>query len=84
MDPTGMETAKALAAGDAKFILAVGVVALIAVAVWLGRALYAEMKACNAQMLDLITKKIESDNKLAGALEGVEKIVETALRTVKA
>lgn len=42
----------------------------------------AEVKACNAQTLDLTVKKIESDNKLADALEGVEKVVEAALRAL--
>jgi hypothetical protein len=43
----------------------------------------AEVKACAAQTLDIAMKKIESDNNLARALEGVEKIVETALDALK-
>lgn len=40
----------------------------------------AEIRSCAAQVLDITSKKIESDNKLANALEGLEKIIETALR----
>jgi hypothetical protein len=84
MDPTqALNAAEKLAAGDIKFVLAACFVGSVLIAVWLGRMLYVEMKACNAQMLDLTTKKIESDNKLASALEGLEKVVETALRAVK-
>lgn len=43
----------------------------------------AEVKACAAQMLDVTVKKIESDNKLADALEGVEKVVEAALAALR-
>jgi hypothetical protein len=43
----------------------------------------AEVKACSAQVQDLTLKKIESDNKLAVALEGLERVVETALGALK-
>lgn len=62
------------------------VIALGIVCVFLWRALsdskkdhLAEVKFCAAQMLDVTVKKIESDNKLADALEGLERVVETAL-----
>jgi hypothetical protein len=42
-----------------------------------------EVKACAAQTLDIAMKKIESDNNLARALEGLEKVVETALDALK-
>jgi hypothetical protein len=83
MGPAELEAAKALGSGDARFILAAVLVVLAGVAGWLGRKLYQEMKECNAQMLDLTTKKIDSDNKLASALEGVEKVVEAALSALK-
>lgn len=76
MDHGALEAAKELAGGDAKFILAAAVLLLIGLATWLGRSLYAEMKDCNSQMLALVEKKIESDNKLAAALEGLERVVE--------
>ena len=66
------------------------VIALAIVVIYLWRALHeakaahlAEVKACGAQMLDMTVKKIESDNKLADALEGVEKIVEAALAALR-
>ncbi len=66
------------------------VVALGVVCILLWRALsesraahLAEVKACNAQMLDLTIRKIESDNKLADAIEGMERVVETALATLR-
>jgi hypothetical protein len=66
------------------------VLALGVVVVWLMRELtaaraahIAEVKACGAQTLDLALKKIESDNKLANALEGVEKVVEAALLALR-
>ena len=84
IDPTqAIAAAEKLGAGDTKFVLAALVVGLVIVAGWLGKRLYDELKSCNAQMLDLTTKKIDSDNKLAAALEGLEKVVETALRAVK-
>ena len=43
----------------------------------------ADVRTCYAQTLDLTVKKIESDNKLAHALEGVEKVVEAALDALK-
>jgi hypothetical protein len=43
----------------------------------------AELRACAAQTLDIATRKIESDNKLATALEGLEKIVEAALAALR-
>lgn len=43
----------------------------------------AEVRACAAQTLDIATKKIESDNKLATALEGLEKVVEAALAVMR-
>lgn len=39
----------------------------------------AEVRACAASSLDLAMKKIESDNKLASALEGLERVVEAAM-----
>jgi hypothetical protein len=66
------------------------VLALGAVCAYLWRSLtaardahLAEVKACAAQTLDITIKKIESDNKLADALEGVERVVEAALAAIK-
>lgn len=65
-------------------------IALGVVVIYLWRALHeakaahlAEVKACNAQMLDLTIKKIEADNSLAKALEGLEKVVDTALEALR-
>lgn len=62
--------------------------AVICVMLWRSReashaAHLAEVRACAAQTLEITLKKIESDNKLADALEGVERIVETALNALK-
>ncbi len=43
----------------------------------------AEVKACAATTLDITIRKIDSDNKLADALEGVERVVEAALAAIK-
>ena len=42
-----------------------------------------DIRGCHAQTLDIAIKKIESDNKLAHALEGVEKVVGAALDALK-
>ncbi len=83
IDPTTIEATKLLGTGSSQVILAAGLMFFVVVAAWLGRMLYGELKSCNAQMLDLTTKKIESDNKLAAALEGLERVVETAMRVSK-
>jgi hypothetical protein len=66
------------------------VIALGVVCAYLWRSLIAsrdahlaEVKACAAQTLEITVKKIESDNKLADALEGVERVVEAALAAIK-
>lgn len=43
----------------------------------------AEVRRCGDEMREMAIKKIESDHKLANALEGVEKIVQTALDTMR-
>ena len=42
-----------------------------------------ELRNCHAQTLDITVRKIESDNKLAHALEGLEAVVKTALDTLR-
>lgn len=79
MGAAELEAAKALGSGSAQLILAAGVVLFGLIAVWLGRTLYAEIKACSAQLLDITAKKIESDNKLADAIESSSKVMEAAL-----
>jgi molybdenum cofactor biosynthesis enzyme MoaA len=66
------------------------VIALAVVVIYLWRAWHAskdahlaEVKSCADRMLDLTIRKIESDNKLADALEGVEKVVEAALAALR-
>ena len=66
------------------------VIALGAALAWTVRMLLSankdhlsEVRACSAQVQDLTLKKIESDNKLADALEGLERVVETALGALK-
>lgn len=60
------------------------VLAIICVLLWrkLERAQEAclsEVRACAAATLDITIKKIESDSKLADALEGLERVVEAAM-----
>lgn len=85
MDPT--KTAELLGTGSPQIILAVVSVvlalALAAVATWLGKALYAEMKACNATLLSVTEKKIESDNKLADAIDGSTRVSEAMLAQLR-
>lgn len=66
------------------------VIALAVVVVWQRKRIdetqaahLAEVKSCAAQTMDLMLKKIASDDKLADALGAVERIVETALNTMK-
>jgi hypothetical protein len=66
------------------------VIALAGTVILLWRALsqtraehMADVRACHAQTLDITIRKIESDNKLAHALEGVEKVVGAALDALK-
>lgn len=80
MESAGLETAKLLGTANGQLILAIMLVFAVGVAVWLGRALFTEMKACHAQMVDMMVKKIESDNKMADALGGLERVIETTLR----
>ncbi len=66
------------------------VVALSGTVVLLWRALsqtraehMADVRSAHAQTLDITIRKIESDNALAHALEGVEKVVGAALDALK-
>lgn len=66
------------------------VVALSGTVVLLWRALsqtriehMADVRSAHAQTLDITIRKIESDNALAHALEGVEKVVAAALDALK-
>jgi hypothetical protein len=86
MDPTGAIIAPWLQlgiAGSVTIALAVAVIYLWRSWVEAKEAHLAEVKACAAQMLDMTIRKIESDNKLADALEGVEKVVEAALAAMR-
>lgn len=42
-----------------------------------------EVRRCGDEMRDMAVKQIDSNHKLASALEGVERIVETALDAMK-
>jgi hypothetical protein len=66
------------------------VVALSGTVVLLWRALsqtrvehMADVRSAHSQTLDITIRKIESDNNLARALEGVEKVVAAALDALK-
>ena len=83
MESASIETAKLLGSGSAQLILAVLAVALAGIALWLGRALFAEIKACHAAMMDMLTRKIESDNKLADAIEANARVTEAAIATMR-
>ncbi len=67
IDPA--KAAEALGAGDTKYILAAGLVLFVIVAGWLGKMLYAEMKACAAQTLDITLKNIDANHRLADVME---------------
>ncbi len=43
----------------------------------------AEVKACSAQTVDLVARKLEGDHRMADALEGLERVVETALAALR-
>lgn len=43
----------------------------------------ADVRSAHAQTLDITIRKIESDNNLAHALEGVEKVVAAALEALR-
>ena len=86
MDPTAAIVAPWMQLG----VVGSVVIALGLVCSYLWRSLtaardahLAEVKACHATTIDLVVKKIESDNKLADALEGVERVVEAALAAIK-
>ena len=83
MDQAAIDAAKALSSGDAKFILAAGLVMAVIVAGWLGRQLYSELKSCNAQMLDLTSRKIESDHKIADAIDSNTQVMRAALDALR-
>lgn len=83
METAAIETAKLLGTGSVQLILAIGLVFAAGVGIWLGRALFAEMKNCATQLLAITEKKIESDNKLASAIEGMEQVVNAALAAMR-
>lgn len=83
MESASLETAKLLGSGSAQLILAVLAVALGGIAVWLGRALYTEIKGCSAQLLAITEKKIESDNKLSDAIDSSTRVSEAMLMQLR-
>jgi len=80
MDQAAMETAKLLGTGPVQLVLAIGLVFFVIVTLWLGKRLLAQQQECHAQTLDITIKKIESDNRLADALEGLERVIEAIKR----
>ena len=83
METAALETARMLGTATVQLVLAIGLVFFAGAAVVLGRMVLAEIKACSAQMLTLTERKIESDNKLADALEGLERVMEAAMASLK-
>lgn len=89
MDAAGqaINVAGKLAVGDAQTILAFVAVFAVLIfgggCVWLGRRLFQEMKSCTAQWQSMIERKIESDMKLAAAIEGSNQVNRTALDTLR-
>lgn len=88
MDPT--LTAAGLGPWTQLGIVGSVVVALSGTVILLWRALsqtrvehMADVRNAHAQTLDITIRKIESDNNLAHALEGVEKVVAAALDALK-
>lgn len=79
MESAGLETAKLLGTANGQLILAVGLVFAVIVAVWLGRALFNEMKTTAAERLDWTVKKIDSDNNLAAAIKAQTELSRTML-----
>jgi intracellular septation protein A len=83
MDQAAIEAAKLLGTGSAQLILATGVVLFGGVALWLGRTLYIEVKACHAHAMAMLERKIESDNRLADAIESSTRVTEAALAALR-
>ena len=88
MDPT--LTAAGLGPWTQLGIVGSVVVALAGTVVLLWRTLsqtraehLAELRSCHAQTLDITIRQIESDNKLARALEGLEAVVKAALDALR-
>jgi hypothetical protein len=79
MDKVALETAQMLGTGPTQLVLAIGLVFFAGATIWLGRMLHVEMKSCHAVTLDMLTKKIESDNRLADAIEGSTRVTEAAI-----
>lgn len=83
MEAASLETAKLLGSGSVQLVLAVICVALAGAAVWLGRTLFSEMKACHASSVAQLTQKIESDNKLSDAIEASTRVAEAMLAQLR-
>jgi hypothetical protein len=83
METAALETAKLLGTSPVHMVLAIGLVFFASAAVWLGRLAFAEIKSCSAQMLAITEKKIESDNKLADAIDASTRVSEAMLAQVR-
>lgn len=83
MDKVALETAQLLGTGPTQLVLAIGLVFFAGVALWLGKTLHAEVKACSTQLLAITEKKIESDNKLSDAIEGSTRVSEAMLAQLR-
>lgn len=83
MEAAGLETAKLLATGPLHYVLAVGLVFFAGASIWLGKMILQEIKACSAQMLSVTEKKIESDNKLADAIDSSTRVFESLLTQLR-
>lgn len=83
MDQAAIETAKLLGTGSAQIILAVVAVVASGIAVWLGRTLYAEIKSCHAESITMLTRTIESNDKLSDAIESSARVSEAMLAQLR-
>jgi hypothetical protein len=89
MDPTQAATQVIIAPWTQYGVVGAVVVALGGVVVMLWRALSARTEAhlatiekCHEQTLDVTLKQTEANNKMAGALEGLERVIDTLTQAV--
>lgn len=79
METAGLETAKLLAQGPLHYVLAVGLVFFAGAAIWLGKLAFTEIKACGERFCVLLEKTIESNNKLADAIDASARVAEARM-----
>lgn len=79
METAGLETAKLLATGPLHYVLAVGLVFFALAAIWLGKLAFAEIKSCGERFCVLLEKTIDSNNRLADAIDANARVSEARM-----